>query len=59
LDSGAAIARQTKVILEQEDLVNDKPKEVRRIFYTNKNTAVLQNILDEFDENLKAIKIDF
>lgn len=59
LDSGEAIARQTKVILEQEDLINDGPTGIKRIFYTNKNTAVLQNILDEFDENLKAIKIDF
>lgn len=59
LDSGEAIARQTKVILEQENLINKNHAVIKRFFYTNKNTSVLQNILDEFDENLSATKLDF
>ena len=59
LDSGEAIARQTKVILKQENLLNEDNKLISRFFYTNKDTIVLQNILDEFDENLVATKLDF
>ncbi len=59
LDSGEAIARQTKVILEKENLINKDHHEISRFFYTNKDTDVLQNILDEFDESLKALKLDF
>ena len=59
LDSGEAIARQTKVILEEENIINEDPHEISRLFYTNKDTKVLQNILDEFDESLKALKLDF
>lgn len=59
LDSGEAIARQTAVILKQEGLLNSDLKSTSRIFYTNKNKAVLQNILNEFDKELKAQKIDF
>ena len=59
LDSGEAIARQTKVILEEENLINKDHHKISRLFYTNKDTDVLQNILDEFDESLKALKLDF
>ena len=59
LDSGEAIARQTKVILEQEHLINNSHTKVSRKFYSNGNTAVLQYFLDTFKENLKAEKIDF
>jgi len=59
LDSGEAIARQTKVILEQENLIDKDHDEISRLFYTNKDTDVLQNILDEFNEGLKALKLDF
>jgi glutamate racemase len=59
LDSGEAIARQTKVILEQESRINKDHSLISRFFYTNKDTNVLQNILDEFGENLSATKLDF
>jgi glutamate racemase len=59
LDSGEAIARQTKFILEQENLINKDHSEIKRAFYTNKDINVLQNILYEFDDSLKAEKLDF
>jgi glutamate racemase len=59
VDSGEAIARQTRVILEQEGLLNTEQKEGYRIFYTNKNTQVLQDMLNLFHENLKATQKDF
>lgn len=59
LDSGKAIARQTKVILKQENLINLTNNNIERKFYTNKNVDILQNILDTFNEDLKATKLDF
>jgi len=59
LDSGEAIARQTKVILKQENLINLANNNIERKFYTNKNLDILQNILDTFNEDLKATKLDF
>ena len=59
LDSGEAIARQTKVILGEEELLNLEQGDIRRIFYTNKDSQVMQKILDEFDEGFEAIKINF
>jgi glutamate racemase len=59
IDSGEAIARQTRVILGQEDLLNEDQKEGERVFYSNKNVQVLQDMLDLFHDNLIATAIDF
>lgn len=59
IDSGEAIARQTKVILQEENLINPESGEISRVFYTNKDPQVMQKILDEFDEGFKAIKTSF
>lgn len=59
LDSGEAIARQTKVILQQENLLNHDSGEIQRVFYTNKDTQVMQKILDEFEEGFLAKKANF
>jgi glutamate racemase len=59
LDSGEAIARQTKVILTEENLLNLETGDISRIFYTNKDPQVMQQILDEFDEEFVAIKTNF
>ena len=59
VDSGEAIARQTRVILQQEGLLNENQEEGKRIFYSNKNVQVLQSMLDLFHENLVATSIDF
>ena len=59
IDSGEAIARQTRVILQQEGLLNENPEEGKRVFYSNKNVQILQNMLDLFHENLVATAIDF
>ncbi len=59
IDSGEAIARQTRVILEQEGLLNEGQKEGERVFYSNKNVKVLQDMLDLFHDNLTATAIEF
>jgi len=59
IDSGEAIARQTRVILDQEGLLNEGSEEGNRVFYSNKNVRVLQDMLDFFHDNLIATAIDF
>jgi len=59
LDSGEAIARQTKVILEQENLLNITNSTIYQKFYVNTNPIVLQTILDTYNKNLKALKLNF
>ncbi|MEN8124263.1 MAG: glutamate racemase [Bacteroidota bacterium] len=58
LDSGEAIARQTKVILENENLLNNSASNTQR-FYINKEPQVLQKFLDSFNKGFIAEKIDF
>jgi glutamate racemase len=45
IDSGQAVARQTKSILEQNRLLNPSQEKSTQTFYTNAQPQVLQNIL--------------
>ena len=44
IDSGEAVAKQTKSVLEQNNLLNKATKSVQQ-FYSNSDTSVLKNIL--------------
>jgi glutamate racemase len=46
IDSGLAVAKQTKVILEQHNLLNNSETKSKTEFYTNQNTTILEAILD-------------
>lgn len=59
LDSGEAIARQTKVILTEENLLNLEKGDINRVFYTNQHPEVMQQILDEFNEGFVVTKTNF
>lgn len=59
LDSGKAIARQTKVILEQENLLNNSSAKKMQYFYVNKHPEILQNFLDDFHNGFIAEKLNF
>ena len=59
IDSGEAIARQTKSILTSENLLNTSTFKSTHQFYTNTNTAVLQNFINPFKKGFLAEKIDF
>jgi len=59
LDSGEAIARQTKVILEQENLLNNSTVKKTQSFYVNKQSEILQNFLDDFHKGFIAEKLNF
>lgn len=45
IDSGYAVAKQTKAVLEKHLLLNKQENEVNHIFYTNRNVQVLQSLL--------------
>ncbi len=47
IDSGLAVAKQTKAILEQHGLLNTKTISPRNEFYSNGNISVLKSILNE------------
>ena len=47
IDSGEAVARQTKTVLEQHQLVNTLTYNANNQFYTNGNVSVLKDILEE------------
>ncbi|WP_136667482.1 glutamate racemase [Flavobacterium sp. H122] len=51
IDSGEAVARQTKSILEDNGLINSSKEKGKTIFYTNSDASVLKNILG-FSENV-------
>ncbi|WP_033957780.1 glutamate racemase [Psychroserpens jangbogonensis] len=46
IDSGLAVAKQIKEILDQNQLENSISKTPENLFYTNTNTIVLNDILD-------------
>lgn len=46
IDSGRAVARQTKLVLEQHDLFNTTTLSPNNYFYTNANPNILRHFLD-------------
>ncbi len=48
IDSGEAVARQTKAVLEKNDLLNTEAYNSKNQFYTNGNPKIMQSLL-EFD----------
>lgn len=48
IDSGEAVARQTKAVLKQHGLLNETAHSISQVFYTNYNPEVLQDIVSGF-----------
>lgn len=46
IDSGEAVARQTKVVLEKYELLNNQKKTANNQFYSNGTVEILKEILD-------------
>jgi glutamate racemase len=46
IDSGEAVARQTKTVLEQHNLLNTEMVTPKLEFYTNGNLDVMRSLLD-------------
>ncbi|MBD0824560.1 glutamate racemase [Aestuariibaculum marinum] len=47
IDSGAAVARQTKAILEKHELLNMQTDKAENTFFTNGNPEVMASLLDD------------
>ncbi|MCM4155295.1 glutamate racemase [Gramella sp. AN32] len=59
IDSGEAVARQTKAILEKNSLINSENLEIIPEFYTNTNPEVLKEILNFSKNNYSVKYLDF
>jgi glutamate racemase len=56
IDSGEAVARQTKAIMEKYNLLNTGFSKIKNEFYTNGNTEVMASLLDD---KFKVQYLDF
>lgn len=58
IDSGEAVARQTKAVLEKDYLLNKSHENGRARFYSNSDIAVLESFVKEI-ENTEVSYLDF
>lgn len=59
IDSGQAVARQTKIVLKSLDLLNDAPSFKKPEFFSNKDTQLLQKLVQAEQNNFKVSYLDF
>lgn len=59
IDSGAAVARQTKNILEVEKLINNSNSNSGQHFYINKNPDVFKKLLNNINKDFTAEQLNF
>ena len=59
IDSGEAVAKQTKAILEKHQLLNIDTKKGTHQFYINKNKSVLEMLISKNNESIKIDEKDF
>ena len=59
IDSGEAVAKQTKAILEKHNLLSTSTTKIHHQFYTNAEIKVLKEILSDVSAEFKVEKLDF
>lgn len=59
IDSGEAVARQTKTVLQSLDLLREENTKPSLQFFTNAQTDTLTFLLREYSENISVEKKDF
>ena len=59
IDSGEAVAKQTKAILEKHNLMLASHKKSKHLFYINIETNVLSEILSDILVKFTVEKLDF
>ena len=59
IDSGQAVAKQTKAILKKHYLLNESSNKGEHEFYINKNKSVLERILTSSDSKKIITELDF
>lgn len=59
IDSGEAVARQTKAILIENDLLNKDEISVKHQLYTNASAVLLQTFVNDLTGSIKVDELDF
>lgn len=59
IDSGEAVARQTKIVLQSLNLLREDNTKPKLQFYTNAETDTLKFLLKEYSESISVEKCDF
>lgn len=59
IDSGEAVARQTKTVLQSINLLREDNTKPRLAFFTNSETSTLQFLLKEYAENISVEQKNF
>ncbi len=59
IDSGYAVSKQIRNVLQKETLLNPTSNQGTYKFYTNSNTEVLENLLNDVLFDLKIEKMEF
>lgn len=59
IDSGEAVAKQTKSILEKNNLENLSEKKGKHQFYTNAEVVILESFLGNANSSVKINQLDF
>ena len=59
IDSGEAVARQTKEVLKQYKILNDDASKSFHELYSNSDIGTLEQIIDGFNENCSIKQLDF
>lgn len=59
IDSGEAVAKQTKAVLEKHNLLSASTTKSHHQFYANAETTVLNEILNDVSVEFKVDKLDF
>jgi len=59
IDSGEAVARQTKTVLDQNELLNKSNSKSQHRLYSNLDVATLKNIIKGFKKNYTVAQLDF
>ena len=59
IDSGEAVARQTKAVLEKHGILNSSDSNGKHRFFTNSSVELLERFLDKSKADLKVAYLDF
>jgi len=59
IDSGEAVAKQTKAVLEKNDLLNNSNLKANHKLFSNSNITTLKNIIADFNINCTIDHLDF
>ena len=59
IDSGEAVARQTKKLLERYDLLNGKKNGGQHRFYSNTDPRVLESLVGNIKAAVEVVQMDF